>query len=151
MITKINDFSRINEALRLPHGYFLVNNTFMLPISPEGEENAASSVFNKGSIVEINTNQKYIKKWSQMMNPDSGSKKNGEWQSTTYPWVDLMDLKVYPEFKKNVSRLEESEVPDFYKKGTEMAKTFTTTVNYLNKRLAEYKLDPSAKIKITIL
>ena len=146
MITKISLFT---EAIRLPHGYFLVNDTFMLPLTPEGEENSASSVFNKGSIIEINTNQKYIKKWSKSSSDVSNSKK--EWKSTTYPWIDLMDPKAYPEFKRNTIRLESEEVPDFYKTGKQLAKTFTTSYKYINKKLAEYKLDPSARIKIVIL
>jgi len=148
MITKISTFT---EAIRLPHGFFMVEDTFLLPLKPEGEEDAASSVFNKGSIIEINTNQKYIKKWSKAVNPDTMSKSKGSWKSTTYPWIDLMDPKAYPEFKKNTSRLEAEEVPDLYKTGKQIAKTFTTSYQYLNKKLAEYKLDPSARIKIVIL
>ncbi len=147
MITKIRDFYPINE-IRLPHGFFLVEETFMLSMTPEGEENSASSVFNKGSYIEINANQKYIKKWSRM-NTDGTTK--GEWKSTIYPWIDLMDPKAYPEFKRFTSRLEPAEVPDFYKTGKDLAKTFTTSYHNLNKRLADYKLDPSARIKIIIL
>lgn len=148
MITKLSEFYQINE-IRLPHGFFLVEDTFMLPLKPQGEEDSASSVFNKGSIIEINANQKYIKKWSRAN--FEGSSKKGEWKSTTYPWVDLMDPKAYPEFKKFTNKLEATEVPDFYKTGQQLAKTFTTSYQYLNKRLADYKLDPSARIKIVIL
>lgn len=147
MITKISLFT---EAIRLPHGYFMVNDTFMLPLQPEGEESASSSVFNKGSIIEINTNQKYIKKWTKFSSPDT-PKSKAEWKSTTYPWIDLMGPTAYPEFKKNTTRLEAEEVPDFYKTGKELAKTFTTSYQYVNKKLAEYKLSPSARIKIVIL
>ena len=146
MITKIAAF---NEAIRLPHGFFFVDDTFLLPLKTEGEENSASSVFNKGSIIEINTNEKYIKKWTPVVTPESTKKV--EWKSTTYPWVDLMDPKAYPEFKKNTSKLEPTEVPDFYKTGQELAKTFTTSYSNVSKRLADYKLDPSARIKIVIL
>lgn len=146
MITTISDFSRINE-IRLPNGFFAVQDTFMLPLKVQGEESSSSSVFNKGSIIEINTTEKYIKKWSKTTDTIS----RPEWKATQYPWVDLTNSAIYPEFKKNVQKLEPEEVPDLYKTGKVTAKTFTTSYKYLNKKLGEYKLNPDAKIKITIL
>jgi len=147
MITTISAFSRINE-IRLPNGYFAVQDTFMLPLKAEGEVDSASSVFNKGSIIEINVSEKYIKKWSKTI-ADTASR--SEWKFTQYPWVDLTNSAVYPEFKKNVMKLEPEEVPDFYKTGKDLAKTFTTSYKYLNKKLGEYQLSPDTKIKIVIL
>ena len=46
--------------------------------------------------------------------------------------------EAYPEFKRNTVRLESEEVPDFYKTGKQLAKTFTTSYKYINKKLAEY-------------
>lgn len=147
MITNLHDFKRLNEV-RLPNGYFNVERMFTLPLEKEGTEDSASSIFNVGNIIEINTQDKYIKKWGRVFNGATGAKTK-EWKSTTYPYVDLMDPAYYNSFKQNTVRLQPEETPDFYQEHKEIPTILTTTIKQAIKKLE--LLDPNAKVKITFL
>jgi hypothetical protein len=145
MITTINEFKIINEV-RLPHGFFKVTNTFDLP---DGEWDI---LFNKDNIIEIDTDEKYIKRWTTIYNNATGGSTN-EWTETTFPYLDLMKPEKYTEFKNNTVKLSAEQTPkDLLKKGTVVnTKQFNTTVKGFNNKIAALQLDPKTKIKVIIL
>jgi len=147
MITTINEFKQsiINEV-RLPHGYFKVIDSFSLP---DGEWD---QMFNPGNIIEIDTVNKLVKNWAQLVNNTTMSK-SGKWQPEPFPYNKLMQPEYYNLFKNNTQRLPAEETPSFAKKdkSKEEIQQFTTTVKRFNTKALELGLEDVDKVKVTIL
>jgi len=145
MITSINEFNKYINEVRLPHGYFKITNTFSLP---HGKWDV---MFNRGNIIEIDTDKKIIKNWSRIFNNTSGSNKTGNWKFKEFPYLDLMQSNLYKIFKTNSVRLAAEETPEFASNNIDNITQFTTTVKKFAQKIEELDLADSTKIKVVIL
>lgn len=143
MITSINEYRSINEV-RLPHGYFKITGTFNLD-----DGTGWDIIFNKDNIVEIDTENKKVKRWSRLFNSTTNAN-NGDWTSTDFSYNKLMLPDFYKEFKVNSIKLSAEETPEFVKNKVK-TQEFTTTVKRFNNKATQSGLTDDTKVKVIVI
>lgn len=129
----------LNEV-RLPKGFFKVVNSFTLP--GKGEWDA---VFNKDEYLYLDSQNKDVLGYATQART---------WRGKEVDFKYLLSPIGYQEFTKNIEKLDPSLVPNansLTKQTKAAPKEFTTVVGRVSKRLNDLNLDPSTKIKVSVL
>lgn len=127
----------ILQEVRLPKAFFKVTNSFTLP--GKGEWDA---VFNKGEYLYLDSNNKDVLGYATI---------SGEWRNKEVDFKYLLSPTGYQEFTKNIVKVNPNQAPELAGTTKTTPEEFTTTVGRVAKRLYDLDLDPSTKIKVSIL
>lgn len=126
----------INEV-RIPNGYFIVTNTFMMPHLNEWD-----LVFSKGQIVNIDTTNKKILFWDTF---------SENWITKDITYLQMMEQDKYALFKANTKRIDAASLPKDVKASTDGPTEFMTSINNVKRKATIMGISGDTKVKVATL